>query len=126
MIRVGLGEDLHLLVPDRQLILGGVNIPYEFGLLGHSDADVILHAVSDALLGAISSGDIGTYFPPNDPAFKDIDSKKILAFCLGLVKKKGFHLVNVDIVIKLEKPKLRPYVEEIRRSVAEVLGVERD
>ena len=123
MIRIGSGEDIHLLVPGRKLILGGVEIPFEKGLLGHSDADALLHAISDALLGAIAAGDIGTHFPPSDPSIKGIDSRIILRRCMELVRKQGYELVNVDANVVTEAPKLKPYIMPIRESIASLLGV---
>ena len=126
MIRIGSGEDIHLLVPGRKLILGGVEIPYECGLLGHSDADALLHALSDALLGAIAAGDIGHLFPPSDPSIKGIDSKIILKECLHLVKEKGYRVINVDANVVTESPKLKPYILPIRESIASLLGLDAD
>ena len=126
MMKIGLGEDLHRFAKGRKLILGGIEIPSLDGLLGHSDADALLHAISDALLGAIASEDIGAYFPPNDPACKDIDSKEILRFCLSKVEEKGYEVANVDCVITTEAPKLRPYVSAMRESVASLLGIDVD
>ena len=122
--RTGLGYDLHRLVPHRPLILGGVPIPSELGLLGHSDADVVLHAVTDALLGAAGLGDIGEFFPDTDPQFKDADSRELLKVALGHVQKAGFRVGNVDIVIHAERPKLGPHKASIRASIADLLDVE--
>ncbi len=124
MIRIGLGEDLHRFVSGRKLILGGIEIPSEKGLLGHSDADALLHALSDALLGAIACDDIGAYFPPNDPKCEGIDSKEILRFCLNKVSEAGYRLINVDAVITTESPKLRPHIQAMRESVAKLLGID--
>lgn len=124
MIRVGLGEDIHLLVPGRKLILGGIEIPYEKGLLGHSDADALLHAIADALLGAIAAGDIGQLFPPNDPTIEGIDSKIILRRCHDLVKQQGYSVVNVDANVITELPKLKPYIASLRQSIASLLEVD--
>lgn len=126
MIRIGSGEDIHLLVPGRKLILGGVEIPYECGLLGHSDADALLHALSDALLGAIAAGDIGHLFPSSDPSIKGIDSKIILKECLRLVKEKGYRVINVDANVVTESPKLKPYILSMRESIASLLGLDAD
>lgn len=120
-MRIGYGEDIHRLVPDRKLILGGIEIPSEKGLLGHSDADVLLHALSDALLGALALGDIGDYFPPSDPSIKGIDSRKILEKCLSLVRKRGYEIQNVDCSLTAEKPRLSPYRRKIRESLANLL-----
>ena len=126
MMRIGVGEDLHRFEAGRKLILGGIEIPFDKGLSGHSDADALLHAISDALLGAIACDDIGAFFPPNDPACAGIDSKKILAFCLNTVREAGYEVVNVDAVITTEKPKLRPFIVAMRESIAGLLGVEKE
>ena len=110
-MRIGHGYDVHRLVEDRKLILGGVDIPYEKGLLGHSDADVLLHAVSDALLGAAALGDIGKHFPDTDPAFKDADSRVLLRHVVNLIKQKGFSLGNIDCTVIAQRPKLKDYIE---------------
>ncbi|MCR5349028.1 MAG: 2-C-methyl-D-erythritol 2,4-cyclodiphosphate synthase [Bacilli bacterium] len=122
-MRVGFGEDIHLLVEGRPLILGGVKLPYEKGLLGHSDGDALLHAISDALLGAIGAGDIGRLFPPSDPTIKGIDSALILRKCLGLVAKEGYHIVNVDANVVTEEPRLRPHIDGMVAHLASLLGV---
>jgi len=122
MIHVGLGYDKHVLTEGRKLVLGGVHIPFEKGEAGHSDGDVLLHAITDALLGAAALGDIGSYFPPSEPEWKDADSKKLLLTCWNDVKKAGWNLVNLDCVIALEKPKFLPFRDEVRKSIAEVLG----
>lgn len=122
-IRVGEGWDVHALVEGRPLILGGVHIPYEKGLLGHSDADALLHAITDALLGAAGLGDIGRHFPDTDPAFKGADSTVLLAEALRQVQARGWRLVNVDSTIVAQAPKLAPHIEGIRARVAEVLGL---
>jgi len=124
MMRVGLGYDVHQLVEGRPLILGGVLIPHEKGLLGHSDADVLLHAVKDALLGAIGEGDIGRHFPDTDERFKGADSVKLLMHVWGLVKAKGYKLGNLDCVIMAQKPKLAPYIDEMRGVLARELEAE--
>jgi 2-C-methyl-D-erythritol 2,4-cyclodiphosphate synthase len=124
MMRVGLGYDVHQLVEGRPLILGGVLIPHEKGLLGHSDADVLLHAVKDALLGAIGEGDIGRHFPDTDERFKGADSVKLLMHVVGLVKEKGYKLGNLDCVIMAQRPKLAPYIEEMRGVLARELEAE--
>jgi 2-C-methyl-D-erythritol 2,4-cyclodiphosphate synthase len=121
MFRIGQGFDVHQLVEGRPLIIGGVTIPYEKGLLGHSDADVLLHTVADAVLGAIGAGDIGKHFPDTDPAFKDADSAKLLQHVWNLVKNEGYSLVNADCTIIAQKPKMAPYIEEIRARIAELL-----
>ncbi|UZJ78913.1 MULTISPECIES: 2-C-methyl-D-erythritol 2,4-cyclodiphosphate synthase [unclassified Fictibacillus] len=126
MIRVGQGYDVHQLVEGRPLIIGGITIPYEKGLLGHSDADVLLHAVTDALLGAAGEGDIGKHFPDTDEAFKDADSKKLLQESWEFVKNKGYILGNVDCTIIAQKPKMAPYIEEMRSVIAGIFGAETD
>lgn len=124
MIRFGIGYDVHKLVENRKLILGGVEIPYEKGLLGHSDADVLLHAVKDALLGAIGEGDIGKHFPDNDDAYKGISSLLLLGKVFELVKNKGYQVNNIDVVVVAQKPKLAPYIENMVNNMAGVLEVE--
>lgn len=126
MFRTGIGYDKHRLVENRKLIIGGIEIPFEKGEDGHSDGDAVLHAVTDAILGAAHSGDIGSYFPDTDPKYKDADSKKLLSFAWNDVKQKGFKLENLDIVILLEKPKFLPYREQVIKSISETLGVEED
>ncbi|KSU78414.1 2-C-methyl-D-erythritol 2,4-cyclodiphosphate synthase [Fictibacillus enclensis] len=126
MIRVGQGYDVHQLVEGRPLIIGGITIPSEKGLLGHSDADVLLHAVTDALLGAAGEGDIGQHFPDTDEAFKDADSKKLLQESWEIVKQKGYELNNVDCTIIAQKPKMAPYIEEMRNVIARIFGAETD
>lgn len=125
MIRVGLGYDKHRLVEGRRLMLGGVEIPFEKGESGHSDGDALLHAITDALLGAGGLGDIGSYFPPDEPQWKDADSESLLKICWRDVLGAGFALGNLDCVIALEKPKFLPYREQVRESVAQILGVEK-
>jgi 2-C-methyl-D-erythritol 2,4-cyclodiphosphate synthase len=125
-IRIGEGWDVHALVEGRPLILGGVHIPYEKGLLGHSDADALLHAITDALLGAAGLGDIGRHFPDTDPTFKGADSTVLLAEALRRVQAKGWRLVNVDSTIVAQAPKLAPHIEAIRTRVAQVLGLDAD
>lgn len=123
-MRIGQGFDIHRLVADRRLILGGVEIPYEKGLLGHSDADVLLHAVMDALLGAIGAGDIGTHFPDKDPNFKDIDSSVLLKQVLILISERGYRVTNIDGTIIAQQPKLAAYIPQMRQRIAELAGVE--
>ncbi|WRS28890.1 2-C-methyl-D-erythritol 2,4-cyclodiphosphate synthase [Oscillospiraceae bacterium MB08-C2-2] len=120
-MRIGHGYDVHRLVPDRRLILAGVEIPYERGLLGHSDADVLAHAISDSLLGALALGDIGRHFPDSDPAFKDADSMELLAHCFGLIRQKGYALGNLDATIVAQAPKMLPYLEQMTAKLAVVL-----
>ncbi|MDQ0228271.1 2-C-methyl-D-erythritol 2,4-cyclodiphosphate synthase [Metabacillus niabensis] len=121
MIRVGQGFDVHQLVDGRPLIIGGIEIPYEKGLLGHSDADVLLHTVADACLGAIGEGDIGKHFPDTDPKFKDADSAKLLTHVWSLVKAKGYELGNIDCTIIAQKPKMAPHIEKMRERIAQLL-----
>jgi 2-C-methyl-D-erythritol 2,4-cyclodiphosphate synthase len=121
MFRIGQGFDVHQLTEGRPLIIGGITIPYEKGLLGHSDADVLLHTLSDACLGAIGEGDIGRHFPDTDPNFKDADSAKLMEHVWQLVKDKGYELVNADCTIIAQKPKMAPYIEQMRGRIAELL-----
>ena len=122
--RVGIGYDSHRLVANRKLIVGGVEIPFEKGLSGHSDGDILFHALTDALLGAVGLGDIGQYFPPSDPRWKDADSRVFLEHAHKLIKENGYRVVNVDAVIILEQPKIGPHRDAIRKNVAEVLGID--
>lgn len=124
MLRIGHGYDVHKLVENRKLIIGGVEIPYEKGLLGHSDADVLLHAIGDSLMGAVALGDIGCIFPDNDPKFKDADSLVLLAEVASLLKSKGFSVVNIDATLIAQKPKMRPYIDEMRRNIASACGLD--
>ena len=124
--RVGTGYDVHKLVPERKLILCGVEVPYELGLLGHSDADVALHALSDALLGAAALGDIGKHFPDTDERFKGADSAKLLEHVVHLVEEKGWQVNNVDVTIIAQKPKLASYIPAMRSRVAQVLKIDQD
>ena len=123
MIRIGRGFDVHRLVSDRDLILGGVKIPYEHGLLGHSDADVLLHAVSDAILGALGLGDIGRYFPDTDPSYKGVNSMLLLEHVVGLAHTRGFRIGNLDTTIVAQRPKLAPYVAQMLTNLANVCQV---
>ena len=125
-IRIGHGYDVHRLVPERKLILGGVEIPHTTGLLGHSDADVLLHAISDALLGALSLGDIGKHFPDTDPRYKGADSLHLLALVVSLVHSKGWHVGNVDATVIAQAPKLAPYIEQMRENIARALELSPD
>ncbi|NJM57759.1 MAG: 2-C-methyl-D-erythritol 2,4-cyclodiphosphate synthase [Synechococcales cyanobacterium RU_4_20] len=122
-LRIGNGYDIHRLGPDRDLILGGVKLSHPLGLVGHSDADVLTHAIMDAMLGALSLGDIGHYFPPTDDQWKGADSLKLLAAVNQLIQDKGWVVSNIDSVIVAERPKLKPYMGEIRSKLAQVLGV---
>ena len=124
--RVGTGYDVHKLVPERKLILCGVEVPCELGLLGHSDADVALHALSDALLGAAALGDIGKHFPDTDERFKGADSAKLLEHVVHLVEEKGWQVNNVDVTIIAQKPKLASYIPAMRSRVAQVLKIDED
>ena len=121
-MRIGYGYDVHQFQEGRKLVLGGVEIPHSKGLLGHSDADVLLHAITDALLGALALGDIGAHFPDTDPEFKNADSRVLLRKSYEMVTQKGYELVNIDATIVAEKPKLRPYIDDIRKTIAEDLG----
>jgi 2-C-methyl-D-erythritol 2,4-cyclodiphosphate synthase len=121
MFRIGQGFDVHQLIEGRPLIIGGVTIPYEKGLLGHSDADVLLHTVADACLGAIGAGDIGKHFPDTDPDFKDADSAKLMEHVWQLVKEQGYELVNADCTIIAQQPKMAPYIEQMKQRIAELL-----
>ena len=123
-MRIGHGYDVHRLVEGRKCIIGGVNIPSDVGLLGHSDADVLLHAISDALLGAAALGDIGKHFPPSDDAFKDADSRVLLRKVVELIKNNGYEVGNVDATIIAQKPKMAPYIDEMRKNIAQDLGVD--
>ena len=123
-MRIGHGYDVHKLVEGRDLILGGVKIPYEKGLLGHSDADVLLHAVSDALLGAAALGDIGRHFPDTDPAYKDADSLKLLACVVEKIRAAGFRVENVDVTMIAQRPKLMSYIPQMRENIANTLGID--
>lgn len=125
-MRIGHGYDVHRLVEGRKLILGGVEIPFELGLLGHSDADVLLHAVSDALLGAAALGDIGKHFPDNDPKYKGADSMKLLERVVELLGEKGFSVNNIDCTVIAQKPKLAPYIAQMKSNIAGVCGIDSD
>ena len=123
-MRIGLGYDVHKLVEDRELIMGGVTIPYEKGLLGHSDADVLLHAIMDALLGAAALGDIGKHFPDTDPAYKGISSVLLLKKVGELLEEEGFLIENIDATIIAQAPKMRPYIDTMRENIAKALGID--
>ena len=125
-MRVGLGYDVHKLVEDRELILGGVTIPYEKGLLGHSDADVLVHAIMDALVGAAALGDIGKHFPDTDPKYKGISSIKLLEHVGKLLDEHMYVIENIDATIIAQRPKMAPYIQEMRKNIAETLGLELD
>ncbi|MCR5626301.1 MAG: 2-C-methyl-D-erythritol 2,4-cyclodiphosphate synthase [Lachnospiraceae bacterium] len=125
-MRVGMGYDVHALTEGRDLIIGGVKIPYEKGLLGHSDADVLTHAIMDALLGAAGEGDIGKHFPDTDGEFKDISSLELLRRVALILDEKMLFVVNIDATIIAQKPKMRPYIDEMEKNIAEVLGIDVD
>ena len=126
MFRIGQGSDIHRLETGKRLILGGVSIESDFGAVGHSDADCLTHAVTDAILGALALGDIGQHFSDKDERWKNADSFVFLRFTVGLMKEKGFEIVNVDSTISLETPRLRPYIDEMRENLATSLEVETD
>lgn len=126
MLRVGHGYDVHAFAENRECIIGGVNIPYEKGLLGHSDADVLLHAISDSLLGAAALGDIGKHFPDTDPAYKGADSLVLLGSVVDLICSKGYKVSNIDATVIAQAPKMAPYIEQMRKNIADVLQVDID
>ena len=123
MTRFGMGYDVHRLVEGRKLILGGVDVPYEKGLLGHSDADVLLHAIMDALLGAAALGDIGRHFPDTDPAYAGADSQRLLAHVGELLKEQGYEIGNIDATIVAQRPKLMAFIPQMASNIAETLGI---
>lgn len=125
-MRVGMGYDVHRLTEDRKMILGGVEIPYEKGLLGHSDADVLVHAVMDALLGAAALGDIGKHFPDTDPKYKGISSIRLLKHVGALLDENGYMIENIDATIIAQRPKMRPYIDTMRQNIADALCIEVD
>ena len=125
-IRIGHGYDVHRLVEGRKLMLGGVTIPFARGLDGHSDADVLLHAVCDALLGSLALGDIGIHFPDSDPQFKDISSLELLGKVAGMVKEKGFSIGNIDVTLVAERPKITPYIVQMQEAIARTAVLEKD
>lgn len=125
-IRIGLGYDVHRLAKNRKLILGGVEIPYKVGLLGHSDADVLVHAIMDAMLGALALGDIGKWFPDTDEKYKDCSSIWLLSQVGELIVEKGYNVGNIDSIIVAQAPKCAPYIESMRAKIAETLGIEAD
>jgi 2-C-methyl-D-erythritol 2,4-cyclodiphosphate synthase len=122
-VKIGLGYDIHRLVEGRRLVMGGLEIPFDKGLLGHSDADVLIHAICDALLGALNLGDIGELFPDTDSRYKDMDSRQILIHVKHLVDQSGFYIGNIDTVVILEKPSLRSFKKEISRRLSEILSI---
>lgn len=121
--RIGFGIDFHQLVEDRDLWIGGIQIPHHKGAMGHSDADVLLHAICDAMLGALALGDIGLHFPDTDPAYKGIDSKLLLQRTYQLITEKGYRVVNIDSSLCLEAPKIKPYVKQMEQTIASIVGV---
>jgi 2-C-methyl-D-erythritol 2,4-cyclodiphosphate synthase len=123
MSRIGFGFDTHQLKPSNEIILGGITIPSEVASIGHSDADVLIHAICDALLGAANLGDIGTHFPDTDPKYKGADSKKLLSEIVSMLNEKGFHIINIDTTVCLEKPKISPYICSMRAKLSEVMGI---
>lgn len=125
-IKIGFGVDVHQLVNDRKLFIGGVEIPADFGALGHSDADVLLHAICDAMLGALNLRDIGYHFSDKDPKYKDIDSKILLKDSYQLIKEKGYSIGNIDATVVLEKPKLNPHIPDIQKVIANILSTDID
>ena len=126
MYRIGIGFDAHRFTKNRKLIIGGIHIESSMGLEGHSDADVLCHAICDAALGAAGEGDIGVHFPDSDPSYRDISSTLLLSEVDTLLKKKGFEIVNIDSVLICEKPKISPYFEKIRKNLSELLNLDRD
>lgn len=124
--RVGFGYDVHQLVDGRKLILGGVDIPFDKGLLGHSDADALLHAICDAMLGALALGDIGKHFPDTEPKYKGIDSKLLLREVAGLIRNKGYSVGNIDSTIVIENPKMAPHIEAMQTNISNILGINSD
>lgn len=123
-MRIGIGYDVHKLVDDRKLFIGGIEIPYEKGLLGHSDADVLIHAIMDSILGALALRDIGYHFPDTDNEYKDIDSKILLKRVYEIMKAKNYKIGNIDSVIACQKPKLSPYIDDMRKVIAEILNTD--
>ncbi|HOY31198.1 MAG TPA: 2-C-methyl-D-erythritol 2,4-cyclodiphosphate synthase [Bacteroidales bacterium] len=123
MSRIGFGFDTHKLETSAELFLGGVKIPSEKGSVGHSDGDVLIHAICDALLGAANLGDIGTHFPDTDPQYKGIDSTKLLAKVIALLNEKNYHIANIDTTVCLEKPKIAPVIGQIQKKLSEVMGI---
>ena len=122
-MRIGLGYDVHKLVPDRKLWLGGIEVPHTKGLLGHSDADVLIHAICDALLGAAALGDIGKHFPDKDPQYKGIDSKILLRKCGELLVQQGYHIANIDSIVVAQQPKIGPFIPQMRETLAKTLNI---
>lgn len=125
-LRIGLGFDVHQLAEGEDFWIGGILVPHSKGAVGHSDADVLLHAINDAIFGAAALGDIGTHFPDTDQSYKGIDSKILLEKSIELVRKEGYDIVNIDATVSLQKPKLKPHIPEMRKTIAKVLGVQID
>ena len=125
-MRVGIGYDVHQLIAGRKLWLGGVEVPHSKGLLGHSDADVLIHAICDALLGAAALGEIGKHFPDKDPQYKDIDSKILLRKCGELLEKKGYYIINIDSIVVAQQPKVGPFIPQMRQVMADILNIDID
>lgn len=126
MMRIGCGYDVHPLVSERKLILGGVDVPYHLGLKGHSDADVLVHAVCDSLLGAVGEGDIGRHFPDSDPAFRGISSLKLLGHCMNLVRARGYEVGNLDATVIAQRPKLAPYIRDMINHIAQACSCDQE
>lgn len=126
MLKIGNGYDVHVLTEGRKLVLGGVEIPHTKGVLGHSDGDVLVHAIMDAMLGALALGDIGQHFPDTDMQYKNIDSMLLLSKVKELIYSKGYKIINLDSIIVLQKPKVKPYIEAMRKRIAEILEIEVD
>lgn len=126
MFRIGFGTDIHRLVTGRPLVIGGVTIDSELGADGHSDADVLLHAITDALLGALALGDLGSHFPNDEPRWQNAESTIFLKYAFGLIKERGYEIANIDCVIDLERPKLRPYIDTMRQNIASALEINID
>jgi len=124
MFRIGIGNDTHRLIEGRPLMLGGIHVAFERGGEGHSDADALLHAISDAILGALCEGDLGVHFPDSDPQWKDVSSSELLSQVMLMARERGKHIVNVDATIMIEEPKMRPYILSMRENIAEIIGVE--
>jgi 2-C-methyl-D-erythritol 2,4-cyclodiphosphate synthase len=123
MQHIGFGTDIHRLIAGRPLVIGGVEIPADLGADGHSDADVLMHAVTDAILGALALGDLGVHFPDSEPRWRNVESSEFLLYAVGLMRERGFQVINVDAVVDLESPKLRPYIDQMRENVADVLDI---
>ncbi len=123
-LRIGQGYDVHRLASGRKMVIGGVEIPSDMGIVGHSDADVLLHAICDAMLGALALGDIGKHFPDTDPSYKGISSLRLLAHVHELIRSKNYEIINIDSTVILEKPKIGPHVQKMRQAISEILGLD--